>query len=79
MVQLVLELFSEQASSIINLLSIVVKQYIYHCRCQNKKPSKKQCESEIIYLHNIQLFNTKKMFSVNKHKRLWARAISQVI
>ena len=56
---------------ILNFVSVFIKQYIYRCRCQIKKPMLFQCVKELMHLHCIEYAIARSDYSVHKHKKRW--------
>ena len=61
-------------SHVINMLGVLIKQYIYRCRCTKTKPYICEAESIIERTRLTELFNAKLQgeLAVNKHFKKWA-------
>ena len=68
----ILNIVHNQAANIINYVCIMVKQYIYSCRCLGKIPTVFGCKLRITDAYNIELFNAKKGSSVGKFMKRWS-------
>ena len=61
----------EQPSHIINFICVMLKQYIYRCRCRGKIPKKEQFLVELEVHHNAELANAKVCRRLESHRRWW--------
>ena len=59
-----------------NLVVTVLKQYIYRCRCQKKKPNKYAFVKEINNLHNIEYALSLRQHKHKKHIDKWSPLFS---
>ena len=57
---------------IVNLLVLVIKQYVFACKCLLDKPNFKVIKEKIEKLHQLELYNVKQTGSIQKHIKKWA-------
>ena len=63
--------FEISKSHILQFVCLLIKQYLYRCRCQYIKPSPGKLKTEIEYIYALELFNAKKEFMLNKFVAKW--------
>ena len=57
--------------SVYNFLVLIIKFYIYKCKCARSPPSIKGLENEIESVYQIEFYNAKQKGRVDKHVRKW--------
>ena len=63
---------------IVNFVLVVMKQYLYRCRCNNTKPHVKAFENEIYYIQRLELFNAKNENKVTSHTKRWSPILTEL-
>ena len=61
-----------QEQHILNFVSIFLKQFIYRCRCQMKKPNVQQCIYELNKLQHIDYCIALQENKIGKHINRWS-------
>ena len=57
---------------VINFLLLILKQFIFRCKCQYKEPTVIEYQEEIKMLHNIEKLNAQRTNRMGHHKRKWS-------
>ena len=60
-----------------NFITLVVKQFIYRCKCLQMIPTFRQILEEIQLLYRIELHNAHKYQKLEKHLRKWSPILTQ--
>lgn len=68
---IMLNLVTERKSHVLNLLILIVKQFIYRCRCLNVAPSFDQVYKQILEVCQIEEFIAKRKDKWNYHVKKW--------
>ena len=68
---IVLNNFVSRLGNVINLLALILKQWIFRNKCANKIPVFKEYVYEIEYIEHIELFNTRKNNKLRIHNNKW--------
>ena len=71
-INFILNDFSATKIHVINFIGIVLKQYIYRCRCENKKPSWRRFEDEIELLYKIEESIAINECKLAQHRNRWS-------
>ena len=66
-----------KATHVVNTIVLLVKQYIYHIRCQRKELSVENVTKEIYMMHSYELYFAKAKQRLHKHRIKWYPLISQ--
>ena len=61
----------EKTTHICNFIILIVKQYLYRCKCINTKPTNEIIE-EIQYIEKIEFYNALENNRVKKHIKKWS-------
>ena len=67
----VLNSIAEPKYGIANFLCLVTKQFIYRCKCQNKKPHFPVWKEEVRKIENIEKYIAVKNKKLRIHERKW--------
>ena len=63
---------------VINYVAIIIKQYIYRCRCLKENVHKTGMMQAIRAVHDIEFFNSKHLNRLSQHKKYWSPVIVEL-
>ena len=69
--------FVPRPASVINLLGLILKQLIYHYKCEQKLLKFSRYKLEIIEVENIEKYNAQVANKVALHQLKWEKIIKQ--
>ena len=58
---------------VINLMTLVTKQYIFYCKCSGKKPSYEGAIAKIRNVKQMEKYNAKIEYKYQKHAKRWSK------
>ena len=61
----------ENPTNVFNLILLVLKQYIYRCKCQNTTPNRYELWCEIKLCYDVEMYNASRVGRLEKVKRKW--------
>lgn len=71
-VNIVLGTLHPKPGHIANFLVLIVKQYLFRCRCSGVKPYAKQIEYEIDIMYEIENFIARSKWLYTRHSEKWS-------
>ena len=74
---IVYNLVYPKRNSIFNFITLVIKFYLYRCKCSNEIPRWEGVENEIMLYHRIEQHNAHVNNKLAKHVRKWSPIIPQ--
>ena len=70
--------FHDKANHVYNLIGLILKQYVYRCRCMKNMPSIRGFTTEIKNMHNIEKFIAIRNFKISQHEQKWKPVLKLV-
>ena len=55
---LIFNTIHENPKHLVNLLALILKQYIYYCKCQGIRPNIRTYREKVVYWYRMELYNT---------------------
>ena len=60
-------------SHVLQEICLITKQWLYRLRCRDMRPTRKKWVNEILMFRDIQMFNAKRCFSLDKEIARWSK------
>ena len=62
-------------NQVFNFITLIVKQFIYRCKCQGETPTFGKAKAEIKLNYKIEQYNAHKFDQVGKTRKKWRLAV----